>query len=383
MKRVLHISHTDIRSDSRILKEMLAISKLSEFKLFGLGINRFDGQLPSKSSEQLSINTKKILALKFKFLPSTLRYFFEVCELSLIAFIEIIKIKPHIVHCHDVNPLPLVTLMSFLIKYKIIYDAHELESDRNGISKTNGRLVKFIEKICWKRINSFITVSESVGEWYLNEYGTKDVTIIYNAPLFDKEDRELANLNKDYFRTKYNIKHSKLVGVYVGIFQSGRGIEKLIRLYEKLNNDFHLIFLGYGTDIETVKSASKENTNIHYHEKIDHNKVVSILSSADIGYCLLEEVSLSDYYSLPNKIFEYMNAGLFCISCDFPEIKKTIEPDHGKAFNQNLDGVESFLMDNKNYLLETKNNFNLDNKFTWSSQTSKLSILYRHLSEGM
>lgn len=379
MNRALHISHTDIRSDSRILKEMLAINEIEEFELFGLGINRFDGQIPSKSSESLSIVTKQMLSLKIKFLPSTLRYFFEVFELSILSIVQIIKLRPHIVHCHDVNPLPAVSILNFFMNYKIIYDAHELESDRNGISKINGKLVKFVEKLCWNRITSFITVSESVGDWYLKEFGNKDSTIIYNAPLLQSENIGSNNRNNNYFRNKFNIKNNELVGVYVGIFQHGRGIHKLIKLYEELNNNHHLIFLGYGADIKIVENAAKRNRNIHFHQKIDHDKVVSVLSSADIGYCLLEDVSLSDYYSLPNKIFEYINSGLFTISCDFPEIKKTLEPSYGKTFNQELDGIIGYLNENKINLFRENRNSTFEDKFTWSSQKSKLGLLYKHL----
>ena len=71
-------------------------------------------------------------------------------------------------------------------------------------------------------------------------------------------------------------------------------------------------------------SEKKKNSNIHLHKKVPHNQVVNLIKSADVGICIIENVSLSDYYCLPNKLFEYSFAGLRVIGSDFPEISNYI-----------------------------------------------------------
>ena len=116
---------------SRILREKcLAQKKVGKCKTYGLGFER-DNSYFTNFNTKFEIITKKMFCLKLKFLPSTISYLLEVLELSLYAVYFIIKIKPNIIHCHDVNPLPVVSFLSLFINFKIIYDAHELRSNRN------------------------------------------------------------------------------------------------------------------------------------------------------------------------------------------------------------------------------------------------------------
>ena len=72
--------------------------------------------------------------------------------------------------------------------------------------------------------------------------------------------------------------------------------------------------------MDDLKSISKHVPNIHVHDAVPHHEVVNVTSSADIGMCLIEKGSLSAYYALPNKYFEYVFAGIPVIVSDFPEM---------------------------------------------------------------
>ena len=53
-----------------------------------------------------------------------------VCQVVLRS----IRFRPQIIHCHDMFVLPLAVVVKLLTGARLIYDAHELESDRNGLS---------------------------------------------------------------------------------------------------------------------------------------------------------------------------------------------------------------------------------------------------------
>ena len=74
-----------------------------------------------------------------------------------------------------------------------------------------------------------------------------------------------------------------------------------------------------------VIEKAKQNNNIFFHPPVEHNKVVRIVRSADYGLCFIEEVSLSDFYCLPNKLFEYAFAGVYALASDFPEISNVVK----------------------------------------------------------
>ena len=69
--------------------------------------------------------------------------------------------------------LPLGILLKFIFKSRLIYDAHELESNRNGIGRVEGAMVFYFEKMVWKSIDLFISVSPSIIDWYQSKFGTK------------------------------------------------------------------------------------------------------------------------------------------------------------------------------------------------------------------
>jgi glycosyltransferase involved in cell wall biosynthesis len=374
-KKILHISHTDIRYDSRVLKEMTALSEINEYKVYGLGFQR--GYEDSFNAEAVKFEAivKRIRSLEWNFLPSTIRYFCEALELSLYALFFGLKLRPNIIHCHDVNPLLASSFLSLLFKVSIIYDAHELESDRNSLSSFNGNLVKIVEKFCWSRVTHFITVSDSIVSWYQENIGKKDSTIIYNAPMIDVDEINKSP-NREYLRQKFNIPQESLIGIYVGLLDSGRGVKELVKTYKNLGNDFHLVFMGYGSFSSELKEISVQFSNIHYHNKVRHDLVVPILKSADIGFCLIENVSLSAYYCLPNKIFEYANAGLFIVACDFPEIKSILtQYQSGQTFDTKLYGLEDFLRRKKVNLINRVPVL-CPEEFKWSFQEKKLTELY-------
>jgi glycosyltransferase involved in cell wall biosynthesis len=87
----------------------------------------------------------------------------------------------------------------------------------------------------------------------------------------------------------------------------------------------HIVFLGYGELVSKVVEHSEVYKNIHYMPSVPHHEVVKVAKSADIGLAMIEAVSLSDYYCLPNKLFEYAFSGLFVITSDFPDMKQIVD----------------------------------------------------------
>ena len=104
----------------------------------------------------------------------------------------------------------------------------------------------------------------------------------------------------------------------------GRSIENILNAFSDKGVLSHIVFVGYGELATRIKNYSFEHLNIHLHAAVSHENVVEIAGSADIGFCLLENVSLSDYYALPNKFFEYIFAGTPIIASDFPELSNSV-----------------------------------------------------------
>lgn len=318
-KKVLHLTHTDIRSDSRILKEMTVLNK-NGYDVFGIGAKLDEG---SKLGNQ---NNNKIVSLNlvcrsFKKLPKAVRHILVILEFAFASFPYCLKFKPKIIHCHDSIGLLIGISLKKLCNAKLIYDAHELESNRNGLPHFFGKLIYTFEKYAWASVDGFITVSPSIRKWYEEQFGQKTSIVAYNSP----EISNCKKYKKTYLRKKYKIPKSKKIFLYNGIIGPGRGIQSVLQAFQNKNINSHVVFLGYGEWVSQVQKAEMDHPKIHYHHAVPHNEVVAVSRNADFGLCLIENVSLSDFFSLPNKMFEYVFAGLQILASRFPDIQNLVK----------------------------------------------------------
>ena len=377
--KVLHLTHTDINKDPRIIKSIKAIDKLSWIEVYGIGIQHsglYARRFETKDSIDINSIALKLFSKKLTFLPNILRHLFTLLEFLLRSFFIINKFKPSVIHCHDTLALPIAILFKvFHSKLKVIYDAHELGSNRNGIDNFFSKIVYFFEKITWRFIDHFISVSPSIIKWYEEEYGRKKNTLILNSP--EIETKKTKNSNG--FRKKFFINDDEKLFIYVGEINKGRGIINLLEIFKDLKS--RILFLGYGPLVNKVKDFENNYSNIHYHEAVEPDSLVSLIQEADVGLCLVERVSLSDYFCLPNKLFEYAFAGLPVIASDFPDIKFFVEKydlgfccDSGsiKDIKKNLERYESIIKISKK---EVSKLYDL----SWQKQELNLINVYRRL----
>jgi len=109
--RIVHLTHTEPRNDSRILKAMAA-SRRAGFEPFALGVAAEDLGKQDQSDEKcvvLSLATRQ-----GRFIPGAIRHLLVCLELYLRALPRILRAKPNIIHCNDVAVLPLAAFGKFL-----------------------------------------------------------------------------------------------------------------------------------------------------------------------------------------------------------------------------------------------------------------------------
>ena len=323
---ILHLTHTDINADSRIIKEIKSLSKEQHYNIYGVGVNYEKGTLKDDLKKiNIKIKSLKIFTKYLKILPRQIRHPLVFLELFIKVMFFINKKNLKVVHCHDTLVLPIGYFIKRIKKCKLFYDAHELESNKNGQTKLMSWGTLFIEKRCWKSIDLLISVSESILDWYEKNLGLKKSILVLNSPEIRNSDLSLDKISwyrKKYFHKEFNINNSTLIFLYLGFLTKGRGIEKIIEAFDSDQINSHVVFVGYGNMKDYILKASKNNKKIHYHEAVKHDEVVKLSRNADVGLCLIENISLSDYYCLPNKLFEYAFSGLPVLASNLPELKK-------------------------------------------------------------
>ncbi|RLA83040.1 MAG: hypothetical protein DRG78_05525 [Epsilonproteobacteria bacterium] len=375
---ILHLTHTDINSDSRILKEMHTIAQSnSTYNMSGIGVKLDEGAYNARNIESINIFSISLRSRKWKFIPTVLRHICSLFELTFKMLFKGVKIKPEIIHCNDTLVLPLGVILKLFTGARLIYDAHELESDRNGLTKTLSKMTLVGEKILWKFIDALIVVSPSIERWYKDNIGEKYSEIILNSPVLEENT---STIDKKYLREYFSIPKESKIFLYIGILGDGRGIDLITEAFKNSDLKSSLVFLGYGKLSDELKKLAKEYPNIYVHDAVAHEKVVSVAQSADVGLCLIQNVSLSDYYCLPNKLFEYCFAEIPVLASDFPDISQTVvKYNLGKCTKLDSQSIYEAIKEFENIEELPKINASDLYELSWEAQEKKLIKLYNRL----
>lgn len=344
--QVVVLTHTDVRKDNRILKQIGTILKLDGAQVVAVGIKARESIIPEVGCESpglvirnaefkylfrvarlirtwSGVDANLIMRKMVRFLFGSLAVLYANFALLLLALKEINLGKVKLIFCNDDHSLLAATILAVITKSKLIYDAHELNHDRNGQSAMERKLVLFWEGFFWSRVHLFITVSESIRRHYLGSLGPKTSAIVLNSPSISGESRESQSVGD--IRSVLGLDLEDVILVYVGAFSEGRGIRLLLESAAQLPSKYHLVFLGEGLLLPEIALCSKSLKGVHVLSPVPHHRVVDFISTADIGLCLLEPVSMSDKLALPNKFFDYAFAGLPILYSDFPEMARVAQ----------------------------------------------------------
>lgn len=146
-------------------------------------------------------------------------------------------------------------------------------------------------------------------------------TVVMNTPPFK------APVESTALRDRFRIPADNAIVVYQGVVHQGRGIAPFLKAMEHLQ-DVHLCIVGDGPaarDLEATASELGVGARVHWYGGIPYDELHAVTCSADIGLCLIEPVSQSYEYALPNKLFEYMMAGIPSLVTDLPALRKQIQ----------------------------------------------------------
>ncbi|HON34189.1 MAG: glycosyltransferase [Thermovirgaceae bacterium] len=321
----VHIYPSPIISESRIFKITKALISNNVFPQIAI-IGTWCPGLPEK--EQLD---ERRIIIRIKGRPPFFRsmgrsflgkvLFFSRWYLQVLFLLRSMTVI--CVNAHSVSVLPLCTIIKKWKKCSLIYDTHELETETTTAIGFRKRIVQFTEKTLIRYVDSTIVVGESIKHWYLNKYNLQKVWVVRNIPsniIFNDNVGSRRALKKEL-----DIKEQEFLFLYLGNLSDGRGIQHMLEVFSQSGNDRHLLFIGNGVLEGLIKSYQSRFPNIHHLPAVPPTKVVQYASDADVGFCFIDNNCLSYYFSLPNKLFEYLMAGLPVLIGDLPDQRELVE----------------------------------------------------------
>ncbi len=312
-KRIIISVVSDLSTDQRVLKVSQSCYEHG-YEVFLIG-RKMKNSLPLS----LPFKTKR---MKLLFNHSALFY----AEFNIRLFFILLFARNDIFLSNDTDTLPANYLAAKIRNKKLVFDAHELFPEVPELVN-RVRVKRFWEKIedyIFPKLQYSYTVCSSIADYYNKKYGI-NMQVVRNVP-YSRENINFRNLAFP----------GKKIILYQGALNIGRGIEWVIDSLPFIENAV-LVIIGDGDireQLEKRVDGLDLKDKVVFLGKIPAAKLHEYTLSADVGLCLLENKGLSYYYSLPNRIFDYIQAGVPVLATDFPEISSIVTKYHtGRVIN--------------------------------------------------
>lgn len=236
--------------------------------------------------------------------------------------------RSDVVQVHDLPALEAGAELANAWGVPLVYDAHELYPEQKSFSQAQRNICSRAEALHIQKAQLVFAVNQSIGEEMARRYRIPQPVTLLNAidppAEFDPEARY------DLLREKLQLRAERRILLFQGGFAPHRNLENLLKAMALVKTaDVDLVMMGFGPfgDLLKQKAASQGllGTRIHFLPAVPQSELLQHSASADVGIIPYPHVDLNSYYCTPNKLFEFIQAGLPILANDSPELNRFVQ----------------------------------------------------------
>lgn len=299
--------------------------------------------------------------------------FYAECNLRL--FWYLIRHGSHTILSIDLDTLTGCRMANGLRQRRLIYDSHEYFPEVPELQHRPKvkKVWEWLERTMIKGVDKAYTVCGSIANIYKGKYGVH-FDVVRNLP----QRQRLTDVVPA-------IVDSRFVIVYQGAVNKGRGIIETIRALPLLD-DVLLVIVGSGDEMDDVRHAIATLNvadKVMMIGRIPFAAMMPYTRSAKVGLCLLENIGLNYYFSLPNRIFDFALAGIPVLASNFPEIRKVVGQHGTGVLIDDLQpetiahAINNMRNDTEGYRKMCENAQNASKTLVWENELPVLERIYK------
>lgn len=295
--------------------------------------------------------------------------------------------QPDVIHAHDLNTLWAATQAKRRSGAQLVYDSHELATARNRMGFWWKLWASFWERRGIPHTDAIIMAAPGYADAAVARYGIERPEVILNVPTLQVPDRD----PRWDLRAELDLPRDRHLVVYQGSIQQNRGIEQVIEAMEHVE-DTIMVVIGYGYHrpaLEQLVRARGWTDRVKFFGPVPNHELINWTASADLGVCCIVGTSPSYYHSLPNKLFEYLMAGVPVIASDFPgmggitkqeQVGEVCAPEDPVSIAAAMQRVLEDPARTERY---TQNAARAIERYQWAVEAERLRAIYRRLSDSV
>jgi len=283
------------------------------------------------------------------------------------------------VNVHGLSTLLLGVRLKRHLGCRLIYDTHELETKVSASYGLRRIYSERLERALIKYCDAVICVSDGIADWYSATYKMQRPLVVRNVP--DTRFQTAKKAAED-LRIRFRIPSSAVFFLYQGRLAPGRQIEEFLDVFTRIPQSHHLIFMGKGEREELIRRAAETHCNIHLASPVPPSEVLGYTTQADVGLVGMEDTCLNHRLSLPNKLFEYIVAGVPVIIPDFPEMRRLVTRyQSGWSWSGGASGFENLVRSLSSEAIRERKMHSLTagQELSWENEEKDLLDLYQRL----
>lgn len=199
----------------------------------------------------------------------------------------------------------------FVLEIRDIWPRILVDMNRLSEDSRQYRLLRRIERFLYRRADRIVVVTGGMIQYLLDE-GVKRSQIVLIPNGADVEDFA-STTSKAEWRTRFDL--SGFVAIYAGAHGVANGLTSVLDAAKDLQvelPDVRFVLIGSGPTKDDLieRSVQLGLTNVEFREPIPKSEIRGLLASADVGLHCLVDVPLFKHGLSPNKVFDYLAAGL-------------------------------------------------------------------------
>jgi len=308
-KKVVVSVINDLVSDQRVKKICATLNRM------GFQITLLGRQL--RKSPEMDTRPYRVIRMRLLYEKRFLFY----AEYNFRLFWKLMFLNTDLLVSNDLDTLLPNYLIAKFKRKPLVYDSHEYFTEVPELVSrpTVQKIWKRIERAIFPKLKDVITVNNSIAGLFEQDYGLRPV-VVRNVPYLIKETEKKTRKELDLPEDKHLL---ILQGAGINI---QRGAEEMVEAMLYIDHSV-LLIAGQGDVIpflkKMVSDRSLENKVI-FRPRMPYQELMQLTKNADLGLTLDKDTNLNYRYSLPNKIFDYIQAGIPVVASPLPEIAHII-----------------------------------------------------------